>query len=420
MTNHFKNLLFILCFLLFIPAAQAFTSLQVGGETTVTGLENNTNEYFNLSRFSTNLFRSDTMTWSVRDDGSNVDISFPDVGGNNYVGISTTGGFMQLYANPNPANDYLLFTITETQGADTEINFYEGGTTHNRLWSSGSVRIGGNADNLCTDLTDMVDCDTPGTGADLVLQDDLWLGGSVLLGGGLVNITNRGLYDISGFVNTSKYGLNNGSIFDDLYGSSGISGGGDISNDTQSLFQYHKANFTNVSAQDWINIGTGDQHVNISGEGHLSISGRGSAEIQDYVNTSIVNSDEYQLDNGTTFDELYGRFPIIDAPYTKVFDDTAPTTYTQIALSPYIGSKMAIVGLAFNSSAGDMNAIAVRSGDDTREYYHTTDETGAQLGHHSQEFNLVLITPTDVLGNVVWKVETAQDAWVTLAWYITI
>jgi len=134
----------------------------------------------NITNLTVETFYTPTgESWSVHNGDDDLHIDFPTVGGNNYVGLETTGGFFQLYANPNVANDFLLATITETQGADTEINFYEGGTTHNRFWSSGSVRIGGDNNSKCTELTSDVDCDTPGTGADLVVQDDVWMGGEL-------------------------------------------------------------------------------------------------------------------------------------------------------------------------------------------------------------------------------------------------
>lgn len=105
-----------------------------------------------------------------------------DVGGNNYFSIETDGAFLELYANPGPANGYLMFSVSETQGAITNLNFYEGGTGHNRFWDSGSARFGGPDGYLCSELTTDVDCDTSGTGADIVIQDDVWAGGKYLSG----------------------------------------------------------------------------------------------------------------------------------------------------------------------------------------------------------------------------------------------
>jgi hypothetical protein len=113
------------------------------------------------------------------DDGSNMILNASGVQGNNYFGIETEGAFTQLYSNPNIVNGFLLYTVSETQGASTEINFYEGGTGHNRLWSSGSVRIGGGGDYRCANITSVVDCDTPLSGADLVVQDDIFANGTI-------------------------------------------------------------------------------------------------------------------------------------------------------------------------------------------------------------------------------------------------
>lgn len=116
---------------------------------------------------------------SLTDDGSDLTL-VADVGGVNSFNIETAGSFFNLVANPGPANDYLMASIAETQGDTTQLNFYKGGTGHNRFWDSGSMRIGGGEGHLCSKLTSDVDCDTAGTGADLVLQDDFWLGGNIL------------------------------------------------------------------------------------------------------------------------------------------------------------------------------------------------------------------------------------------------
>ena len=117
--------------------------------------------------------------WTVTDDGSDMFMDFSEIGGVNSLFIETAGTFMEMVANPGPANDYEMFAFEETQGADTAINFYEGGAGHNRIWSSGSVRVGGGKDSSCSNLTTEVDCDTSGTGADFVVQDDLWVGGKI-------------------------------------------------------------------------------------------------------------------------------------------------------------------------------------------------------------------------------------------------
>lgn len=117
----------------------------------------------------------------LTDDGTDL-VLRSDVDGQNSFFIRTAGTFLSMIANPNAANDDLMFSFAETQGDDTYINFYEGGVGNNRIWNSGSMRLGGNANSLCSDLTSDVDCDTAGTGADLVVQDDIWAGGSLISG----------------------------------------------------------------------------------------------------------------------------------------------------------------------------------------------------------------------------------------------
>ena len=120
----------------------------------------------------------DTLGLTLTDDSSDLTL-LADVGGINSFFLETNGAFLELIANPGIANGYRLFSITETQGADTEINFYEGGTGHNRFWDSGSARFGGGESYLCSNLTNDVDCDTPATGADIVVEDDGWFGGKL-------------------------------------------------------------------------------------------------------------------------------------------------------------------------------------------------------------------------------------------------
>lgn len=125
------------------------------------------------------LSQNGNLGLDLTDNGSDL-VLHGNVGGTNSLTLSTDGAFFDLIANPGPSNGYLLAAITETQGSDTQINFYEGGTGHNRFWDSGSARFGGGEGYLCSTLTSAVDCDTSGTGADIVVQDDIWFGGSII------------------------------------------------------------------------------------------------------------------------------------------------------------------------------------------------------------------------------------------------
>ncbi len=125
------------------------------------------------------LSQQGNLGLDLTDTGSDL-VLHSDVGGTNSLILETDGAFFNLIANPGPSNDYLLAAITETQGSDTQINFYEGGVGHNRFYDSGSARFGGAVGSNCSALTSLVDCDTSGTGADIVVQDDIWFGGSLV------------------------------------------------------------------------------------------------------------------------------------------------------------------------------------------------------------------------------------------------
>ena len=145
-------------------------------------IQNNTADwYLNITKLTTTMFHTLTsdFEWTVTDDGSDMFMDFSEIGGVNSFFLETAGTFLEMIANPGPSNDYEMFAFEETQGADTAINFYEGGVGHNRIWNSGSMRIGGEKSSLCSNLTSDVDCDTAGTGADLVVQDDGWFGGKL-------------------------------------------------------------------------------------------------------------------------------------------------------------------------------------------------------------------------------------------------
>jgi len=137
----------------------------------------------NISKLWTGMFYTvaNSFEWTVTDDGSDVVVDFSSIGGTNSLFLETAGTFLEMIANPGPSNDYEMFAFEETQGADTAINFYEGGSGHNRIWDSGSMRIGGGKSSLCSNLTTDVDCisGTYGMGADLVVADDIWAGGKI-------------------------------------------------------------------------------------------------------------------------------------------------------------------------------------------------------------------------------------------------
>lgn len=155
---------------------------------------------------SVDNYLANTLGFTLTEAGDNLRMT-SNVGGSNYWEFGTSGSFMSIYANPNPSNGYLMWTVQETQGDVNVLNIYEGGTGHNRFWDSGSMRIGGREGYLCSELTTDVDCNTPVTGADLVVQDDIWIGGQYKAnttdGWGNVTITESQISDLTHTIDTN-------------------------------------------------------------------------------------------------------------------------------------------------------------------------------------------------------------------------
>lgn len=194
---------------------------------------------------------------SLSDDGSDITL-LANVGGVNSFNIETTGTFFNLIANPGVANGYLMASIAETQGDDTFLNFYEGGTGHNRFWGSGSLRVGGDTGHLCSvlDTLGLADCDTGATGADLIVQDTLVVLGNVVVANGSVNITDGGNIRLNG----SFY--QNGNRVNDSIDLSGYSEGAHTV-DTRATTEQIRGNFTggeNISITNGI-ISVNDSYI---------------------------------------------------------------------------------------------------------------------------------------------------------------
>jgi len=156
------------------------------------------------------LSRQGNLGIDLTEVGSDL-VLHANVGGTNQFVIDTDGAFLEITANPGAANDYEMFAFEETQGDDTVINFYEEGTGHNRIWNSGSMRLGGVKGSLCSTLAGLlVDCDTPLTGADLVVQDDIQAFGTGYFSS--INATSTS-YFVDSFLASSSIGkLTTGTI----------------------------------------------------------------------------------------------------------------------------------------------------------------------------------------------------------------
>lgn len=104
----------------------------------------------------------------------------------------------------------------------------------------------------------------------------------------------------------------------------------------------------------------------------------------------------------------------------EVFNGLSPTSWTTLDLSGIVGSNSALVLLKI-SAASDMDAVAVRTNEDTSEYWNATADAsayGMALGHHDSVAVLVLMVVTDTNGVIEWKTEKSSTATINIISYI--
>jgi hypothetical protein len=267
--------------------------------------------------FHADTYTANSINYTITDDGSDMFVDFSGIGGTNSLFIETAGTFLEIIANPGASNDYEMFAFEETQGADTAINFYEGGVGRNRIWNSGSSRIGGGKDSSCSNITNDVDCDTASTGADLVVEDDGWYGGKLFasdwsnFSGTKSQISDFGVpYNSTNFPYTSLSNFTNDrNFFNNISNFTGTLTNGKICtyDSTQGIF--------NCTYTDQLGGGgnpkTGKIYLyNTSNEMFLNITLAGT-------NLSVNNSNSTDWFNGanstnsTQFTRTNGRLDIV-------------------------------------------------------------------------------------------------------------
>lgn len=124
-----------------------------------------------------------------------------------------------LYNAPSAGNDFKVFEIFSKEAQDvTEFIIHKAGPGRSALFSR-SLRVGGGSGRNCTQLTGTVDCDVGLTGADFVLEDEIWTGGGAYFGNESFNISDNGDINMSGsirFLNKSLTvaGIENQNLLD--------------------------------------------------------------------------------------------------------------------------------------------------------------------------------------------------------------
>ncbi len=92
---------------------------------------------------------------------------------------------------------------------------------------------------------------------------------------------------------------------------------------------------------------------------------------------------------------------------TKVFDGTAPTSWTDLDLSSVVGANVALVILNVYNAIS-VAAAAVRTKGDGKEYYTTGTSQGCAQGDLGSGVNCVFIVITDANGVIQWINESAS------------
>jgi len=93
---------------------------------------------------------------------------------------------------------------------------------------------------------------------------------------------------------------------------------------------------------------------------------------------------------------------------TEVFNDTPPTSWTDLDLSGTVGAQATLVMLKFiaKSSGYGFNRVAVRRNGDTDEFFHTVDvPLGVATAEGDYDYHIVLLVTTDTDGRIEWRVE---------------
>jgi len=94
---------------------------------------------------------------------------------------------------------------------------------------------------------------------------------------------------------------------------------------------------------------------------------------------------------------------------TEVFNDTAPTLYTDLDLSSVVGANKALVLIAiYNANADGGRSFGFRQNGDTRDYHGGLAAYHASKAWIYPQFWGTVITKTDTSGLVEWKCDGAQ------------
>jgi len=106
---------------------------------------------------------------------------------------------------------------------------------------------------------------------------------------------------------------------------------------------------------------------------------------------------------------------------TEVYNDAAPTDWTDLDLSGTIGENAALVLLKVVTAAAGSHTVAFRKDGDTDEFYYESPEgSGNGVGGVSsvQNVHAMLLVPTSDAGVIEWKCEDTSTFVIDVIAYI--
>lgn len=126
---------------------------------------------------------------------------------------------------------------------------------------------------------------------------------------------------------------------------------------------------------------------------------------------TLYDNTEVQITKG-------GKLKCWNHSGVTVYSGSAPTSYTDLNLSNYVGSHYALIMLKITSSSGGDMGVAIRPNGDSSDYYRVTDPEGTSMGVINTGVANMLMTETGSDGIIEWKASAANTVTIVLMGFI--
>jgi len=114
--------------------------------------------------------------------------------------IRGSTGKLDIFGTPDSDASFSVFAVFSNTSRDPELRVHSRGIGRS-VHSLMSLKVSQNLGHLCSIETGIVDCDGSASGADLVVNDDIWYGGSGFFSNATFNISDEGNLVTSGTAN---------------------------------------------------------------------------------------------------------------------------------------------------------------------------------------------------------------------------